>query len=72
MLGEQNRLLKVRFQGKTGDSPSEYRLSDLSDGQRTLIALYTILVASTAGGENTYTLCLDEPENFLALPEIQP
>ncbi|PKO23161.1 MAG: hypothetical protein CVU38_05575 [Chloroflexi bacterium HGW-Chloroflexi-1] len=72
MLGEQNRLLKVRFQGTTGDYPSEYRLSDLSDGQRTLIALYTVLVASPAAGENTDTLCLDEPENFLALPEIQP
>ena len=30
------------------------------------------LVASPAAGENTSTLCLDEPENFLALPEIQP
>lgn len=72
ILGEQNRLLKVKLQGKTGDIPAEYRLNELSDGQRTLIGLYTVLLASGSDGENTYTLCLDEPENYLALPEIQP
>jgi len=72
ILGERNRLLKARFQGTTGNAPTEYRISDLSDGQRALIALYTVLIAGSAAGENSYTLCLDEPENFLALPEIQP
>jgi len=72
ILGEQNRLLKVRLQGKPGDAPTEYRLNELSDGQRTLIGLYTILLASSSDDENIYTLCLDEPENYLALPEIQP
>ena len=34
-----------------------------------LIALYTLIYATRSG---KYTLCIDEPENFLALPEIQP
>jgi len=46
-----------------------YQLDELSDGQRMLIALYTLLEAARSGH---YILCLDEPENFISLPEIQP
>lgn len=41
--------------------------SDLSEGQRALIVLYAILRSRPAG-----VLCFDEPDNFVALPEIQP
>jgi AAA15 family ATPase/GTPase len=34
-----------------------------------LIALYTLIYYTRF---EDYTLCIDEPENFLALPEIQP
>ena len=71
-IGEQQRLLRVYFRGADGQAPIGYRFSELSDGQRTLIALYTLLRAARADEEYPYTLCLDEPENFLALPEIQP
>jgi predicted ATPase len=47
----------------------EYYFDELSDGQKVLIALYTILYYTQSEG---YTLFIDEPENFLALPEIQP
>lgn len=60
-----------------------YRFGKLSDGQlrclrdasqkplrhRVLIALYTLIYCTQS---EDYTLCIDEPENFLALPEIQP
>ena len=46
-----------------------YQFHELSDGQRVLIALYTLIYAVRSQG---VTLCMDEPENFLALPEIQP
>ncbi|MDM8550504.1 AAA family ATPase [Desulfobacterales bacterium HSG2] len=46
-----------------------FKLNDLSDGQRALIALYTLLYCLP---EEECSLCIDEPENFLALPEIQP
>lgn len=46
-----------------------YKLNELSDGQRALIALYTLIHCLPESGA---TLCIDEPENFVALPEIQP
>jgi predicted ATPase len=58
-----NRVLEVSVGGEI------YKFDELSDGQKTLIVLYTLLYFTQS--EN-YTLCLDEPENFLALPEIQP
>jgi AAA15 family ATPase/GTPase len=66
---EKNKVLMLKFTGSNENKKFiEYRLSELSDGQRTLIALYTML----SGTKNKdYTLCIDEPENFLALPEIQ-
>jgi ATPase subunit of ABC transporter with duplicated ATPase domains len=46
-----------------------YSLSELSDGQRYLLALYMILHFLIAKG---HTVFIDEPDNFLALREIQP
>ena len=45
-----------------------YRIDELSDGQKSLAALYTLIYCIP---ENSI-ICIDEPENFLALPEIQP
>jgi energy-coupling factor transporter ATP-binding protein EcfA2 len=50
-------------------SEEPYKLSEISDGQRVLIALYTLIYCAP---DEDYTLCIDEPENYLALPEIQP
>lgn len=47
----------------------EFRFTELSDGQRSLIALYTILHCAARPGA---LLLLDEPDNFVALPELQP
>ena len=46
-----------------------FAFSELSDGQRALIILYTLLYG-IKGLE--YILCIDEPENFVSLEEIQP
>jgi len=51
--------------GEKGDSP----FSDLSEGQRCLIALYVLLYCAV---EQDRTLLIDEPDNFIALAEIQP
>ena len=59
------KILKVRF--RNGD---DYNFRELSDGQRMLIVLNTLLHCLPEDG--TSTLCIDEPENFLALSEIQP
>ena len=51
--------------GKTVDLP----FSDLSEGQRCLIALYVLLYCAV---DKERTLLIDEPDNFIALAEIQP
>jgi predicted ATPase len=60
------RILSASF---TRPSKAAYRLNELSQGQKVLIALYTLIYCSP---DENFTLCIDEPENFLALPEIRP
>ena len=72
--GETTRILKSEFEF-TGDSSdaanSSFLLNfdQLSDGQRNLVALFTVLHSAV---EADSTLCLDEPDNYVALREIQP
>jgi predicted ATPase len=72
-VGEKSRALLVEFGVQANDDlpegVAEYRLSELSDGQRMLIALYAL---ATCAMDEENTLCLDHPESYLALPEIQP
>lgn len=69
-VSEQNQVLKLRLAGGNNSNQLiEYRLGELSDGQKALVALYTMIYGTRS---EDYTLCIDEPENFLALPEIQP
>lgn len=64
-IGEA-RLLSAVF---TKPSKATYKFNELSEGQKVLIALYTLLYCTP---DQDCTLMIDEPENFLALPEIQP
>lgn len=49
--------------------PQTYFFNELSDGQRVLIGLYAVL--HFALGPDT-TICIDEPDNFIALREVTP
>ena len=60
------RVLKVRY--RTSGRPNEYHFGDLSDGQRALIALYSLVFLPS----RRISLFIDEPDNYLALREIQP
>ena len=71
-VGEKHRLLNVFFSNEGTRAPTGYHFGELADGQRMLIALYTLLYAARVDQDHEYTLCLDEPENFVALSEIQP
>jgi AAA15 family ATPase/GTPase len=62
-------LLETRFQYEGLKNSVAYNLNELSDGQRVLLALYTLLEFER---QNHSILCLDEPDNFIALPEVQP
>lgn len=65
------RFLKFAFQADSASQIQPFQLGyeQLSDGQRQLTILYFLLEAIVHQGK---TLCIDEPDNFLALREIQP
>ena len=66
--GESVRLLIAEFIDSTKKSV-KFGFRELSDGQRCLICLYTIMHFVVARGS---TVFLDEPDNFISLREIQP
>jgi predicted ATPase len=64
------KILKVLLEKPSGNGrPLAYDFGELSDGQRALIALYAVLCGLKDDG---VSLFLDEPDNFVALREIQP
>ena len=64
------KVMKVLFERPDGSGrPIPYDFNALSDGQRVLIALYSLLFGLKDEG---VSLFLDEPDNFVALREIQP
>lgn len=62
------RKLWLDFMAPTGKKAS-YSLSELSEGQRCLIGLYMILHFLI---QKEDTVFIDEPDNYIALREIQP
>lgn len=62
------RKLRAEFTSPTTQTAS-FAISELSEGQRCLISLYMILHFSIERGD---TVFVDEPDNFIALREIQP
>ncbi len=62
------KALRIDFKNSNTKKPISYDFEELSEGQKALFALYALLYCSP---ENSL-ICIDEPENFLALPEIQP
>jgi predicted ATPase len=69
--GMGNRALVATFTAGdvNGKQPPSFAFNELSDGQRVLVGLYTILHFAAKPG---MTLFFDEPDNFIALAEIQP
>jgi predicted ATPase len=66
------RILKAQFNPpeSTGKSRyDEFSFEEVSDGQRCLIVLYSLLYKSR---EKPCASFMDEPDNFVALREIQP
>lgn len=71
--GGEKRTMKVAVDHQPDDenesTTQDYAFDELSEGQRALIVLYSLLHFLV---QEDVTLCIDEPENFLALAEIQP
>ncbi|RMH23444.1 MAG: hypothetical protein D6696_00475 [Acidobacteria bacterium] len=66
-MGDRKALV-ADFQHPDGTSYG-LLLNQLSEGQRIVAILYSVLFG--LGGVAS-TLCFDEPENFISLPEVQP
>lgn len=66
--GETARMLRAQIRTGPG-KPVLYTFGELSEGQRVLVGLYTLLALMK---DTPITLCIDEPDNFVALAEIQP
>ena len=70
--GPNTKTLKVVLNaGVNGEGPKyELSLGEVSDGQRALIVLYTVL--HYMKNSTSPLVGIDEPDNFVALQEIQP
>jgi ATPase subunit of ABC transporter with duplicated ATPase domains len=67
---EEDGVMKLRADFMTSTKKRvNYSLSELSDGQRCLLALYMVLHFLIAKGHSVF---IDEPDNFISLREIQP
>jgi len=68
-VGMNTKALQLRFESEAG-KPILLFFDQLSDGERALIGLYMVRAALETGA--TKTVMLDEPDNFIGLPELQP
>lgn len=70
--GESTRALKAVFTNVSGGGArNRYGFGQLSDGQRALIGLYSLVCFSEHRG-GRLSLFVDEPDNYLSLREVQP
>lgn len=67
--GMNTKALQLRFESEAG-KPTLLFFDRLSDGERALIGLYMVRAALATGAART--VMLDEPDNFVGLPELQP
>ncbi|HUO10372.1 MAG TPA: AAA family ATPase [Phycisphaerae bacterium] len=67
--GMNTKALQLRFESEEGKLTLLF-LDQLSDGERALIGLYMVRAALDTGAART--VMLDEPDNFVGMPELQP
>ena len=73
-VGLDARAMMLRFAANTnnhehGDERYQLLFGELSDGQCALVVLYGLLHLGSSGGGIWF---LDEPDNYVAIPEVQP
>jgi energy-coupling factor transporter ATP-binding protein EcfA2 len=69
-VGLRAKALQLRFEAAGGADQTLLFLEQLSDGERALFGLYMVRAAIEAGAART--VFLDEPDNYVGLPELQP
>jgi DNA repair ATPase RecN len=64
------KALQLLFGGANNGSSGTLFFHQLSDGEKALIALYMVQAALESGA--VQTVMIDEPDNYVGLPELQP
>ena len=68
--GLQAKALQLRFEHSGSQKAGTLFFGQLSDGEKMLVGLYMLQSAFATGAAQT--LLIDEPDNYVGLPELQP
>jgi energy-coupling factor transporter ATP-binding protein EcfA2 len=69
-VGLNTKALQLRFEGSTVPDSGALFFDQLSDGEKALVGLYMVRAALATGASQT--VLIDEPDNYVGLPELQP
>lgn len=69
-VGLNAKALQLRFDGSSVADAGVLHFHQLSDGEKALVGLYMVRAALATGAAQT--VLIDEPDNFVGLPELQP
>lgn len=69
-VGLNTKALQLRFESSNGSDAGLLFFDQLSDGEKALVGLYMVRAALATGAAQT--VLIDEPDNFVGLPELQP
>lgn len=69
-VGLNTKALQLRFEGSNGPDSGGLFFGQLSDGEKALVGLYMVRAALATGA--VQTVLIDEPDNYVGLPELQP
>ncbi len=69
-VGLNAKALQLRFGGSNGREAGTLFFEQLSDGEKALVGLYMVRAALSTGAAQT--VLIDEPDNYVGLPELQP
>lgn len=69
-VGRNVKALQLRFGAQSDRSTTNLYFDQLSDGEKALVGLYMIRSALSTGA--VQTILIDEPDNYVGLPELQP
>jgi len=69
-VGLNVKALQLRFEGSNGYDGGVLFFDQLSDGEKALVGLYMVRAALATGAAQT--VLIDEPDNYVGLPELQP
>jgi ABC-type lipoprotein export system ATPase subunit len=69
-VGLNTKALQLVFSGTNGGNSGALFFNQLSDGEKALIGIYMVRAALATGAAQT--VLIDEPDNYVGLPELQP